>query len=56
MPPTLNSKPIKRYCIPVQKNLEKCLNKQDFPEKCDYLRKILKMCMKRDKNIFRRGP
>ena len=46
----------KRYCIPLKNNLKDCLKKQENQQKCDYLRKILKMCITRDKPIYNSGP
>ena len=46
----------KKYCTPMKKNLEHCLKKQENQQKCDYLRKILKMCITRDKPMYNSGP
>ena len=49
----------KQYCIPMKKNLENCLKKQENQQtnkKCDYLRKILNICITRDKPMYHSGP
>ena len=49
-------KSVKRYCTTLQDNLEKCIQKYKEPTKCDYLKKVLHMCLKRPKNVFISGP
>lgn len=46
----------KQYCTPMKKNLDHCLAQQQNQHKCDYLRKILKICNTRDKKVYHSGP
>ena len=47
---------IKPICDIFKNNLDACLNKYEENKKCKCLKRILDICQKREKNIYRMGP
>ena len=48
--------PINHYCRRLRNNLETCIKKNNIQTECEYLKKVLQICQKRPKKIYRTGP
>jgi len=46
----------KKKCHILQKNFDICMVINNNIEQCDFYRKVLAICLKRPKKIFRSGP